>query len=149
LTGECAKNLKKKDSAYNDERLKFINDLIVGCRTIKCYGWENHYTQKINEIRSKQNNYVFWYNCTASLGTGLFQNFGFLAVFTIIIIKWSFGLELDNAEVISSLSMIFVVFVGVNIRAFFGLNNFLNLLMIFERLASVFKMEEFNKKREI
>ena len=45
--------------------------------------------------------------------------------------------------------MIFVVFVGVNIRAFFGLNNFLNLLMIFERLASVFKMEEFNKKREI
>jgi len=58
-------------------------------------------------------------------------------------------LELDNAEVISSLSIIFVVFVGVNIRAFFGLNNFLNLLMIFERLASVFKMEEFNKKREI
>jgi len=58
-------------------------------------------------------------------------------------------LELDNAEVISSLSMIFVVFVAVNILAFYGLNNFLNLLMILERLASVFKMEEFNKKREI
>ena len=94
--------------------------------------------KKINEIRSKQNNYVFWYNCTASLGTGLFQNFSFLAVFTIIIIKWSYGVELNNAEIISSLSMIFVVFVSVNILTFYGLNNFLNLLMIFERLASVF-----------
>ena len=34
-------------SKCNDERLKIVNDLIVGCRTIKCYGWEKHYIDRI------------------------------------------------------------------------------------------------------
>jgi hypothetical protein len=41
------KNLKSKEGALNDERLKLIGDMVVGCRTIKCYGWEKHYIKKI------------------------------------------------------------------------------------------------------
>ena len=40
--------MKGEESKINDERLKLVNDLVVGCRTIKCYGWENHYMKKIN-----------------------------------------------------------------------------------------------------
>ena len=47
------KRLKSEESAINDERLKLINDMVIGCRTIKCYGWENHYTEKINAIRAR------------------------------------------------------------------------------------------------
>jgi len=38
-----SKELKVIESKINDERLKLVNDMVVGSRTIKCYGWENHY----------------------------------------------------------------------------------------------------------
>ena len=45
------RRLKGEESGINDERLKLVNDLVVGCRTIKCYGWENYYIERIKEIR--------------------------------------------------------------------------------------------------
>ena len=54
LNGRCAKALKMKDSANNDERLKLVNDMVVGIRTIKSYGWENHYLSKITKVRKRQ-----------------------------------------------------------------------------------------------
>jgi len=27
----------------NDERMKLVNDMVTGIRTIKAYAWENHY----------------------------------------------------------------------------------------------------------
>lgn len=53
LTARRLRNLKAKESAVNDERLKLVNDIVVGCRTIKCYGWENHYLKSIKTIRKK------------------------------------------------------------------------------------------------
>ena len=40
-----------KDSAINDERLKLVNDMVVGVRTIKSYGWEKHYIEDLKSIR--------------------------------------------------------------------------------------------------
>ena len=53
VSGSALRNLKAKESAVNDERLKFINDIVVGCRTIKCYAWEHHYLKAITAIREK------------------------------------------------------------------------------------------------
>lgn len=39
--------LKAKESAYTDKRLALVNDMVSGARTIKCYGWEEHYINKI------------------------------------------------------------------------------------------------------
>lgn len=36
----------------NDNRMKLVNDLINGIRTIKCYAWENHYLKSIRRIRN-------------------------------------------------------------------------------------------------
>jgi len=66
------KNLKLKESAMNDERLKIVNDMVVGCRTIKCYGWENHYLEKINRIRNEQMKLVIKFNVVQSFGTSFF-----------------------------------------------------------------------------
>ena len=52
-SGSALKNLKGKESAINDDRLKFVNDVVVGCRTIKCYAWELHYLDAIMKIRAK------------------------------------------------------------------------------------------------
>jgi hypothetical protein len=34
------RNAQFNQSSLNDKALSLSNDLIVGCRTIKCYGWE-------------------------------------------------------------------------------------------------------------
>ena len=54
LSTELLKYYKGVESGINDERLKLVNDLVVGSRTIKCFGWENFYIDRINEIRKKQ-----------------------------------------------------------------------------------------------
>ena len=48
-----------KESKYNDERQKLVNDMVVGARTLKSYGWENHYIDKIEAVRKDQLYYVF------------------------------------------------------------------------------------------
>lgn len=53
-SGKLAKILKLKDSASNDERLKLVSDMVVGVRTLKSYGWEQHYLKKITNVRKKQ-----------------------------------------------------------------------------------------------
>ena len=34
---------KTNESKYNDERLEIANNIVVGSKTIKCFGWEPHY----------------------------------------------------------------------------------------------------------
>jgi ATP-binding cassette subfamily C (CFTR/MRP) protein 1 len=54
------KKMRSSESSYNDERQKLVTDMIVGARTIKAYGWENHYMKKITAARKSQAYYVFW-----------------------------------------------------------------------------------------
>ena len=44
----------KEQAALGDERQKIINDMIVGARTIKSYGWENHFINKVSAVRIQQ-----------------------------------------------------------------------------------------------
>jgi len=44
--------IKMKEAVLNDTRIKLVNDLVTGIRTIKCYAWENHYIKKIKENRA-------------------------------------------------------------------------------------------------
>ena len=40
LTGNLNKKAKGREAGLTDERLASISDMVVGVRTIKCYGWE-------------------------------------------------------------------------------------------------------------
>lgn len=51
MVGVKQKHFKLHDSKITDNRLKLINDIVVGIRTIKCYGWENFYLDKIKKVR--------------------------------------------------------------------------------------------------
>mmetsp|Transcript_14678 Transcript_14678/g.22744 ORF Transcript_14678/g.22744 Transcript_14678/m.22744 type:complete len:166 (-) Transcript_14678:1516-2013(-) len=68
MSTNYSKEMKQKESSINDERLKTANDLVVGCRTIKCYGWEEHYRERIRAIRKMQMRYIIRLNITTSLG---------------------------------------------------------------------------------
>ena len=71
-SGRCVKHLRIKDSALNDERLKQVTDMVVGIRTLKSYGWENHYLKKVTIVRKRQQIYLFMINALATVGFNLF-----------------------------------------------------------------------------
>ena len=69
--------------------------MVVGARTIKSYGWEQHYLAKIFKARKGQRYYVFLQQLIGTLGMSVFQNGGLIALMYIFITKWSRGEQLD------------------------------------------------------
>ena len=45
--GTFPKKYRRVEAMENDERMKHVIDMVTGIRTIKAYGWENHYVRKI------------------------------------------------------------------------------------------------------
>ena len=72
-----------KDSAMNDERLKLVSDMVVGVRTLKSYGWENHYMSKITSVRRRQQGYLFIIAAMQTIGFNVFQSLAVLSAFLI------------------------------------------------------------------
>lgn len=62
----------QKESGFSDERQKVVNDMVVGARTIKSYGWENHYIEKIKHERSGQSKEMFKNNIIRQLNFAVF-----------------------------------------------------------------------------
>ena len=85
---KVSRSLKQAESGLNDERLKVVNDLVVGARTIKCYGWEKHYVEKIKDLRQQQMKKAMKLVTTQSLGNSLFPNMGLVAVLIIVLAEW-------------------------------------------------------------
>lgn len=54
FTAVQTRKFKLAEGKHNDERQKLVNDMFVGGRTIKSYGWENHYLEKIRAARGHQ-----------------------------------------------------------------------------------------------
>ena len=70
--GKLGRKIRFKYSACNDERLKLVNDMVVGIRTLKSYGWEKHYLKKITGVRNVQKCYNFLILAMQTLGYNLF-----------------------------------------------------------------------------
>lgn len=52
ICNKIGERLKEKESILSDQRMKLVNDLVTGIRTIKSYAWENHYLKKIRLLRN-------------------------------------------------------------------------------------------------
>ena len=95
--------------------------MVVGARTIKSYGWENHYIRKILDARISLRFYVFWQGIIGFLGLSVFQNGGLLAGIAIIVPQWSQGRLLDESVCMSLMAMIFFVFLSVNAMTYYAM----------------------------
>ena len=71
-SAKFVKMYKVQESGINDNRLKFINDLVVGIRTIKASAWEHNYLKKVQALRDEQSKPLFKYNFVTSFGFILF-----------------------------------------------------------------------------
>ena len=126
----------------NDQRIKLISDMVNGIRTIKSYGWENHYKQKIEEARSKQSKFIWRVNFLSSLGLTIFSNFGFYAFLAIILCTYWRGADMNAGEMMAILSILFFLFMSVNGITVYALNTTFQFFGVMARIGDVFKLSE-------
>lgn len=48
LVGRFRIRMMKNEAKYIDKRVKLVTDMVAGIRTIKAYGWEEAYAEKVN-----------------------------------------------------------------------------------------------------
>ena len=123
LVGNKQKQVKFREANYNDERVKLVSDMINGIRTIKSYGWENHYLAKIAQVREKQADYVWKYNLFQSLAVTFYNNFGFYAYLAVILVTYFRGVEFKAGEQLALLSLLFFLFMNVNGMTVWSISN--------------------------
>lgn len=78
-----------------DTRINNVTDMVTGIRTIKCYGWENHYIKKIKQVRDEQVTALYKFNNIATFGWTFFQNVGLIVILIIFLSEWSQGKALN------------------------------------------------------
>lgn len=106
----ASKTNKMKEAKINDERLKKVNDLVLGCRTIKCYGWEVLYEEQAREIRIRHSKFVKVQLSLQTLGSSFFQQFGLLVFLLVLLPEWFQGKKLKTSDILSILSLIYFIF---------------------------------------
>ena len=121
LASKKTKTLKSRESAYNDVRQKLIADMVIGARTIKAYGWEKHYMDKVISARKSQVYYVFSQAMLSSLGISVFQNGGLFVNVAVLSTQFGRGIELKEGETMSLMAMIFYLFIAVNSMTYHGM----------------------------
>lgn len=122
--------------------------MVNGIRTIKSYGWENHYKQKIFEAREQQEKEVWWVNFFGSMGLTVFNNFGFYAYLVIVAISYKRGIELKAGEEFATFSLLNFLFLSINGLTNYALVTVYQFLAICVRLGDVFKLSEHKSLRE-
>jgi ABC-type multidrug transport system fused ATPase/permease subunit len=148
LVSRTIKGNKIAEGACNDQRMKLVNDMVAGIRTIKSYAWESHYLKKIMQARSKQLKYVFILNTIGSLGFTVFQNFGLIAAILIFVPMWYQGIPITEELAFSLLAMLYFIFSSVNSFVFMGYSTLMQLLAIIDRVSQVISMEEYKSERD-
>jgi len=128
--------------------MKLVNDMVNGIRTIKSYGWETHYLNKITEVRKEQRTEIMKANALQAVGFSVYQQFGFVAVFAIFMYEWMNGNEIKMEEAFTLLAMIFYLFIQINNFMYWGFSAGYTMLAVLERLSQVLMMEEIVKERE-
>lgn len=77
----------------------------------------------------------------------IYQNFGLIAILIIFYLKWIRGEEIKSAESFTTLSLIFFLFYSVTGFFLYSINTMTQFMVLLTRLADVFSMDEFVKKR--
>ena len=123
--------------------------MVVGARTIKSYGWENHYIQKIRNARLNQRALLFWQGMIGFLGLSVFQNGGLIVIIAILVPKWARGEKLDEGVSMSLMAMVFYIFMSANAMTYYGMTSLQQFSAIVLRMSEVFELDEYSFKRNV
>jgi hypothetical protein len=117
--------------------------MYVGGRTIKSYGWENHYIAKIKAARAGQLKILEKIIFIRLLGTSFFQNGGLLVAIAVLIPQWMRGELLKEGVSMAMMAMVYYIFISVNMMTYVAMSALATFLATIERMSTVYSLEEY------
>jgi ABC-type multidrug transport system fused ATPase/permease subunit len=121
--------------------------MISGIRTIKSYGWENHYQEKIEVARKRQEHFVWLVNFVSSLGLTVFNNFGFFVYLAIVLCTYWRGAPMSPSMSMALLSVLFYLFMSINGITVYSVNTMFQFFAVCDRMGDVFQLEDHHSER--
>ena len=123
--------------------------MYVGGRTIKSYGWENHYIAKIKEARKNQLIWAKKVILTRLIGTSFFQNGGLIVAIAVLIPQWLRGEQLKEGVSMAMMAMVYYIFISVNMMTYVSMTAVGTFLATIERMSTVYSLGEYEDLRKI
>jgi heme/copper-type cytochrome/quinol oxidase subunit 2 len=123
--------------------------MYVGGRTIKSYGWENHYIAKIKQARANQLVHMKKVIFIRLIGTSFFQNGGLLVAIAVLIPQWLRGEKLKEGVSMAMMAMVYYIFISVNMMTYVAMNAVATFLATIERMSTVYSLDEYEDQRSV
>lgn len=98
-SNRCILKYRVKTGALTDSRIRVINELISGIRTLKAYAWELPLMKKIQRTRVLEIRSLYKIYCAKALLIGLAKNTAMLMFFPVLIIFLETGDSLTAGAV--------------------------------------------------
>ncbi|KAL4446518.1 hypothetical protein ABPG74_001259 [Tetrahymena malaccensis] len=127
-----------------DKRINLTNEIIEGVRLIKMYAWEGAFMKAIIEVRRLELKKVLKILLYFMFEHSLSASSGILATYFVFALTQNYGdtTQLTIANMYSTLDLLQYTKYAMISFAGFGLSGALELRVVFQRLASVFKIKD-------
>ncbi|KAL4446519.1 hypothetical protein ABPG74_001260 [Tetrahymena malaccensis] len=127
-----------------DKRINLTNEVIEGIRLIKMYAWEGAFMKAIIEVRKLELKKVFTILSYFIFEHSLSATSGILATYFVFALTQSYGdtSQLNLGNMFSTLDLLQYTKQAMISFAGFGLSGALELRVVFQRMASIFKIKE-------
>ncbi|KAL4472067.1 hypothetical protein ABPG72_007116 [Tetrahymena utriculariae] len=127
-----------------DKRINLTNEVIEGIRLIKMYAWEGAFMKAIIEVRKLELKKVLAILLYFIFEHSLSATSGILATYFVFTLTQSYGdtSQLNIGNMFSTLDLLQYTKQAMISFAGFGLSGALELRVVFQRMADVFKIKE-------
>lgn len=94
------------ESGVNDKRIGLVYQLLLGLRTIKCFGLETFFLDKVLKMRETQVKFMRIQTALSSIGWALLNNSGYFISLAILLIAWHANSYLNVSFSFSTLTIL-------------------------------------------
>jgi ATP-binding cassette subfamily C (CFTR/MRP) protein 1 len=127
---------EEKLMKFRDERVKEVNEMLLGIRVIKFFAWEDKFSSTIEEIRDKEYTELMKNGIFDLLQISFSKVIPICGIITTFIVYVLLGNELDSAMVFVTLTLFSIIEFPLSISSYFF--NEVNNALISGRRIGVF-----------
>jgi len=107
--------VRKITSARTTERINLISQILKGITTVKSYVWEDSFLRRVEEIRNKETDSLFWNVFLRGLSSVGREIIGMFSIFVMISIEWYEKREIDLTTIFTIIALMEAVSQAIGI----------------------------------
>ena len=138
----------RKTIYVTDERIKLINELVSGIRTIKSYAWEMPFVKNISRVRNRELKYIRVHAYLFSFGVNLiFYQMPFVLMMSVMTVYYFTGGIMEPGKVFASLQL-FNLLLQIMVQLPNALNQLMLAIIAMRRIQRYLGLDELSHDDE-